>query len=273
MLIYTKNDPRHYDRRLYKGGDGGGTSTTTQSIPEELKPLAAAYTGKAINLGNQGFTPYTGQRNADLNSTQNAGIGMIQNRAMYGDPTQQAGASALQRQLNGSPQGAAVNPYASQNNPYLDAQVSKAQASVLGAANQAGARSGSFGNSGIAEQAAKQLGQVATDMYGRAYDTSAQLAESGAGRNDQARQSYASNNLNAAGLGLQYGNSGYNDGSQLLKAGQVQQDQNQNNLDFGYQQYSDQQNLPYKQLGAMSGVFGNSGLGSSSTTQQTKGGK
>ena len=138
--------------------------------------------------------------------------------------------------------------------------------------HQAGARSGSFGNSGIAEQAAKQLGQVATDMYGNAYNQQAQLAESGAGRNDQARQNYASNNLNAAGLGLQYGNAGYNDGSQLLKAGQIQQDQSQNNADFRYQQYQDQQNLPYKQLGAMSGVFG-SNLGSASTTQQSKSGK
>ena len=131
--------------RVYGGGgsgSSGGTSTTTQSIPDELKPLASAYTNKAINLGNTGFQPYYGQRNADLNNTQQLGIGMTQNRALNGDASVNSGANFLQRSLNGGPRGATQNPYgnvsaqdnpyANQNNPYLDAAVNKAQASVLG---------------------------------------------------------------------------------------------------------------------------------------------
>ena len=260
--------------RIYGGGGGnsGGSSTTTQSIPGELKPLATAYANKAINLGNQGFQRYYGQRNEGLNTTQNLGIGMTQDRALNGDATVNAGAGNLQRQLNSGPMGATANPYANQGNPYLDSMVNKAQASVLGNANQAAVRSGSFGNSGIAEQAANKMGQVATDMYGGAYNQQAQLAESGAGRNDQAHQNWAGNNLNASGQALNYGQQGYQDANQLMKVGQVMQNQDQNDRDFDYQQFTDQQNLPYKQLGAMSGVFG-SNLGSSSTTQQTGGGK
>lgn len=390
------------------GGGGGGTSTTVQSIPDELKPLASAYTSKAINLSNQAYQPYTGQRYADLNSTQNAGIGMIQDRALNGDATVNAGANYLQNSLTSGPRSATMNPvggvsagwngsnvnsgwngnsvaagwngsnvdagwnnssvtardnpYAMQNNPYLDAMVNKAQGNVLANANMAAARSGSFGNSGIAEQAAKQMSTVATDMYGNAYNSMAQLADANAARNLQAQQfnsgitdanlarnmqaqqfnsgvtdanlarnlqaqqfnsgitdanlarslqaqqfnsgitdsniarnlqaqqfnaglgqdwasrndsmynNWNNSNLNAANLGLQYGNTAYTDAAQLMKAGQTMQDQSQNNLDAKYQNYQDAQNLPYKQLAAMSGVFG-SNLGSNSTTTSTGGGK
>lgn len=336
------------------GGGGGGTSTTVQSIPDELKPLASAYTKKAIGLSNLPYDPYTGQRYADLNGSQYAGIGMIQDRALNGDPTVNAGANYLQNSLTSGPRSATMNPvggvaagwngsnvnsgwnnssvtaqdnpYAMQNNPYLDAMVNKAQGNVLANANMAAARSGSFGNSGIAEQAAKQMGTVATDMYGNAYNSMAQLADANAARNLQAQQfnsgitdanlarslqaqqfnsgitdsniarnlqaqqinaglgqdwasrndsmynNWNNSNLNAANLGLQYGSQAYNDASQLMKAGQTMQDQSQQKLDYGYQQYQDAQNLPYKQLAAMSGVFG-SGLGGTTTTQSSGGGK
>lgn len=286
--------------RIYGGGSGGGgSSTTVQSIPDELKPLATAYTNKAMNLGNQGFNPYYGQRYEDLNTTQNLGIGMIQDRALNGDATQNAGASFLQNQLGSGPRSATQNPvggvsagtnaYAGAN-PYLDAAVSKAQASVLGSARGADVRSGSFGNSGIAEQAAKQMGDVAQQMYFQDYGNQQQLAESGlnrslqaqqfnsnlgndfAQRNDAMFQNYVGNNLNAANLGLQYGNRAYQDAQQLMNAGQIMQDQNQQNLDFNYNQFQEAQNLPYKQLASMAGVFG-SGLGSTATTSQSGGGK
>ncbi len=241
MLIYSKHDPRHFDKRLYKGG-GGGTSTTVQSIPDELKPLASAYTDKAINLGNQGYQPYGGQRYADLNSTQQLGIGMVQDRALNGSQTMNNAEGALNQTIQGG------------TNPYLDAMVSKAQQSVLGNANAAAARSGSFGNSGIAEQAAKQMGDVATQMYGGAYE------------NDAARR------MQAIGMAPTFGNAAYSDAQQLMNAGQIMQDQKQNNLDFNYQQFQDATNLPYRQLASMAGVFG-SNLGGTSTTTQSGGGK
>lgn len=325
------------------GGGGGGTSTTTQSIPDELKPLASAYTNKAIGVSNQDYNPYGGQRNADLNTTQNLGIGMVQNRALNGDPTINAGSNFLQRSLNSGPQGATQNyvggvtsqnnpyagsiksgsnPYAGPN-PYLDQQVNKAQQSVANNFNtmikpqteSSMVNSGSFGNSGLEEQmqnqqkaAAMQMSDIANNMYGGAYNNSAQLAESGANRdmqaqqanaqlgesgasrnlqaqqfnsqlgenfasrNDASRQNYMTNNLQAAGQGLQYGNQAYTDAAQLGKAGQIQQDQNQNNFDFNYQQFQDASNLPYKQLAAMSGALGTN-MGGSSTTKSSGGGK
>jgi hypothetical protein len=58
---------------------------------------------------------------------------------------------------------------------------------------------------------------------------------------------------------------GYQDAAQLLQAGQLSQNQDQQNLDFDYQQFQEEQNLPYKQLAAMGAPFG-SGLGMIQTT-------
>jgi hypothetical protein len=131
--------------------------------------------------------------------------------------------------------------------------VNKAQDSVRSQFNTGAVNSGSFGNSGLQEQFQKGLGDVATNMYGNAYET------------DRARQ------MQGIGMAQQFGNQAYTDAEQMLKAGQIVQDQNQQGLDFNYQQFQDKENLPYKQLAAMSGVF-SSGLGGSSTSTQSGGG-
>ena len=64
------------------------------------------------------------------------------------------------------------------------------------------------------------------------------------------------NKLQAMNLAPTYGNAAYNDAAQLLNAGGISQAQAQKGLDFGYNQFVDQQNYPIKQLQAMSGVLG-----------------
>lgn len=219
--------------RIYGGGGGGGTSTTMPAIPAELKPLANLYVKQAEQIAQTPWQAYGGQRFADMNGAQQLGIGMVQNRALNGSATMNNAEGNLNQFMQGG------------SNPYLDAMVNRAQGSVLSNANQAATRSGSFGNSGIAEQAAKQMGDVATQMYGNAY------------AGDQA------NRLQAINMAPTFGNAAYQDAGQLLNAGNMVQGQQQKNLDFGYQQFQDAQNNPYKQLQATGGVVGQS------TGQQT----
>lgn len=249
--LYAMGEPLGDSATSYKpggrvcggGGSGGGgpsTSTTTNQIDARFSPLIDYATQAAAGVQNAGFTPYSGQRYADMNGTQQAGIGMIQDRAINGDPTMTQANDTLQQTLRGG-----------NTNPYLDAMVAKAQGGVMG--NMAGmqARSGSFGNSGIAEQGAAQMGKIATDMYGGAYAS------------DRANQ------MQALGLAPQYGNQTYTDAAQLMKAGGQIQDQAQQQKDFNYNQFQEQQNLPYKQMAAYSGLLGSSNAGSSSTTQNS----
>jgi hypothetical protein len=227
------------------GGGGSGGSTTTNSIDPRFSPLIDYATQAASGVQKAGFTPYTGQRYAGMNDTQQTGIGMIQDRATNGDATMQQATSTLQDTLKGG-----------QSNPYLDSMVNKAQQGVMGNLSAINSRSGSFGNSGIMETGAKQMGDIASQMYGNAYNT------------DRANQ------MSALNLAPTYGNQAYSDASQLMKVGGQMQDQTQQNNDFAYQQSQEQQNLPYKQMAAYSGLLGSSGsTGTSTTTPNGGGGK
>lgn len=228
-------------KRIYGGGgSGGSTSTTTATIAPEFRELADLYTQQAKGIASTPWKAYTGQRNADLNTTQNLGIGMVQDRALNGSQTFNNAESNLNQMMDGT------------TNPYLDQAVSKAQQTTMGNAIGASARSGSFGNSGIAEATARQMADQANDMYGSQYQF------------DQGQR------MNAVGMAPKFANQQYQDAQNLINAGGIQQNQEQSNLDFGYNQFQAQQDNPYKQLQATGGVV-QSGVGSS--TNQSGGGK
>lgn len=227
---------------LEGGGSGGGTSTSVQNIPDELKPLATRYTTEAINLADAPYAGFEGQRYADLTAPQTAGIGMTINRALGGSDTVNNAEAGLNQMIAGG------------TNPYLDSMFNQAADQVQGRVNSQFNGPGAFGGTANQEVMQRGLGDLATQMYGGAYE------------NDQARR------MQAIGMAPTFGNLAYQDAAQMMKAGQTLQDQSQNNLDWSYQQYVDEQNDPYKKLAAMSGVFGTN-LGGSTTTTQPSGGK
>lgn len=263
--------------RPHKGG-GGGSSTTTQSIPNELRPLARAYTSKAMDLASQPYQPYRGQQVADMNLWQVRGANQISSRAANGDPLMNQASKTMQNALS-SGDAATKNAYAGPN-PFLQQNIDAALGDITRNYNDAIAPglttqmvgSGSFGNTGAqaATQNAmndltKNLGNTAAGMRMQDYTAQQQLAENYANRNDQMKSQY----LNLAPT---YGNQAYTDAAQLMKVGQQYYDNAQQRLDTEYQSYLDEQNLPYKQLAAMSGVFG-SGIGQTQTTKTSGGGK
>ena len=208
------------------GGGSGGSSTTTNGIPAEYSGLAKDYASRAQNLSNQQFTPYGGQRFADMNSNQ------------------QAAGDFYKQGINAG------------TNPYLDQMVNKAQSNIVSNYNNTirpqldamSARSGSFGNSGVASTAQQQqqalgnqLSDVATSMYGGQYN------------NDQA---YRMQSANA-----------------LQNYGTQQQQNQQNGLDFNYQQFQDALNQPYKNLQTLGSPLQNGIVGSVQNTVTKGGGK
>ena len=223
------------------GGSGGGTSKTTTEIPVELKPLATKYTQEAMSLADQPFVNYNDPRYADLTAPQTQGIEMVQQRALEGSPTFDAANQNLMQMMQGG------------QNPYLDQMFENAAGRVASNVNSNFSLGGRYGSGAHTGTLADSLGNMATQMYGGAYE------------NDQARR------MQAIGMAPQFANQAYTDASQMLNAGQILQDQAQNPLDFQYQQFQEEQNLPYKNLAAMSGVFG-SNLGSSSVTKSSGGG-
>lgn len=228
------------------GGGGGGTSTTVQNIPDELKPLASRYTTEATKLFDTPYTGYAGQRYAGMNPAQTTSLGMVANRALGGDQLMNAGYGTTLNTVNGDYLNPATNPYLANN-------VQTAMNQAMGTMNSQFNRPGAYGSTAHQGVAAKELGNIAAQMYGQNYATE------------------RANQMNALGLAPTYGNAAYSDAAQLLNAGQVLQDEQQKGLDWQLQQFQEQQDYPYKNLAAAAGVFGTN-LGGSSQTQSTSGG-
>lgn len=246
--------------RMVGGAGGGGgdqQSSTQRLIPDELKGAATAYSGMVTDLSKRPFQSYTGQGVADLNPLQQQAMQLTQSRAMNGSPVM----DQANQTLTGFMQGG-------QTNPYLDSLVKKAQSSVADQFNTmtkpaletAGVNSGSFGNSGLQERmglqqkaAAQQMGDIATSMYGGAYNT------------DQA------NKMQALSMAPTFGNQAYTDAQQLMNSGNTAYQNSQDKADFGYQQYQNEQNYPLQQINAVGGGLNN--MSGSTTTTSGGGGK
>lgn len=243
--------------RPAKGGGGSSTSNSSIQYPDEIKPLLSNVAQLSTDIYNKGWQGYDGQRYSELNDTQQQALQGMQERAGGGSELWKQAQSGLQQMLG------------DQQNPYLDQQVANAQKSVVDSYNltakpqmeSAMVGSGSFGNSGLQQmqqqgqsQLQQNLGNVASEMYGNAYNTN------------------QSNKLAALGMAQGFANQDYTDLNQMLNAGNAYQDQAQNNADFNYEQWQQQQDDPYKKLQAMTGVMSGT-AGSSTTTKQSGGGK
>lgn len=236
------------------GGSDQRTSTQTTDLPEWARPYAQQYMGQAAQIGQGTYQPYTGQRFTGNNAMQNQGIAQAAQQAQGGSAVNNAASSNLTSTLQGD--------YLSQGNPYLTANIDKAQGDVARNYNlitrpqteSMDARSGSFGNSGVAQtqqeqqrQAGEQMANISTQMRGQDYG------------NERNRQ------LSAAGMAPGAAQAGYYDSQQLYNAGALANQPQQQNLDFQYQQYQDQQNDPYRRLTATGAPFG-ANLGSTVTS-------
>jgi hypothetical protein len=261
--------------RPHKGG--GSTSSTTQSIPNELKPLAAAYSDKAMQLANTPYQSYGGQQVADINGFQNSTTARLGQIFNSGDSSMNAARNAVTNGLN-SGNAATTNQYAGAN-PYLQQNIDATLGDITRNYNNAVApglttqmvNSGSFGNTGnqattqnAMNDLTKNLANTASGMRMQDYTAQQQLAESYAGRNDQLKSQML-------GLAPGYESQAMNVANNFGQQANMYQDNQQQQLDAAYQNWTDAQNDPYKKLAAMSGVFG-SGLGNTSNTKQSGGG-
>lgn len=228
-------------------------TTTTTSAPDWMRPYQQDYLGRAQEIANQPYRQspgtYTGP-NPYLTQAWSA----TANRAMQGSPVMGAANSQLMNTMNGGFMNA---------NPYLEQQVSNAQGDLTKAWNQvakpqwdkAMQKSGSFGNTGVAQAAGfgadslqQNLGRVATDMRGNAY---------GQERNFMQQAMMAAPT---------FANQDYIDAQQLMNVGNQAQQfsqaaQNQNNDWF-----SQAQQYPQNQLGFMGQALG---MNNGSTQTQT----
>jgi hypothetical protein len=228
--------------RVYGGGGSGGggdTSTQTQTtdLPDWAKPYAKDILSKGAALSDTEKNPYqtfAGQRIA--------GFQPLQEQAFKTVGGMDAGPQGFQQNI-----GSYMSPYM-QNVVDIEKREAGRQSGIMGTQQQAQAtQAGAFGGARDALQRAErernlaqQMGDIQTRGSQAAYESAA----------NQFRQGITQQ----SGLAQLQGN-----------LGAQQQQQAQRPLDVAYQDFLNQQNYPYKQLGFMSDLLRGTPTGSSST--------
>lgn len=244
---------------MSSGGSSQPTNTTVtqNTIPAELMPFATELLGKAQSLTSAPYQQYTGQQTAEFNPLQTQGYQQTQQLAPSGF-TNQAGALSGIGATN-TFNNAAAQQYMS---PYMqnvvDVQKNQAindyQRSIPGM-NASAARSGGLGgtrNALMRSEAQRNLGNQLSNIQATGSQNAFQNAQN---QYNQAQgQLFQGANLMGQ-MGSQAFNQNLGTANANLSAGNALQQQQQGILNSNMQNFYNQQNFPYQQLGFMSGLI------------------
>jgi len=249
--LYAMGEPlgdsatyRKADGGLVLGGGGSSSSPSSTTVSStELPAWAQGYAkdtlANAANLTDINKNPYQ-----TYSQPRIAGFAPMQEQAQTAASNMSAGPEAFQQNMS-----AYMSPYM-QNVVDIQKQEAARQSGIMGTQQQAqAAQAGAFGGGRDAIMRAErernlgqQMNQIQAQGSQAAYDQAANQFRQGI------TQDVAINQLQN-----QYG-------------GQQQQ-QAQRGLDLGYQDFLNQQNYPYKQIGFMSDLVRGLPLGQQSTAQ------
>lgn len=269
-------------------GGGGNTTSTGTTVsksepPAYIKPYSIDLANRANALSNRPYQQYTGEQVAPLNARHNAGLNMISNRALNGDPSLSAATNQAQNTLNGNylGKGAYANQMAGVDNPYLNQVINNTNADITRAftnstmpqTDASFARSGAFGGSAWQQANAENNRQMANEIAKNTsnlrmsdYQTQQQLAENLAQRQSQAYSQERANQMGMVGAGQQLSNQVYTDAQQLMGAGDVVRDYQQTLDNQAYQNFLNKQNWPLQNLDILANAIRTSMGGGGTTT-------
>lgn len=261
-------------------------NVTQTSIPEYAKPYVETMLGKTQALTEQPYQAYGGQRIAGFAPMQEQafqGVANLGPARQLGTATQMAGLAGLSSMGAGQQYNRmATDPYATQAfmSPYIQnalapqMQEAARQSAIQGQQSQAQAvQQGAFGGarSGIVEaERQRNLGTLQNQIYGTGMQNAFQAAQ-------QAQQFGA--NLGLQGMGQagqmastlgQLGQTQFGQQKDILNAqmnvGAQQQGLQQQQLAQQYQDFQNQRQYPYQQLGFMSDMLRGLPLGQQAQT-------
>lgn len=220
---------------------GGSENTVSQStIPSQLVPYYDYALSTGQNLQNQGGPQQSSGQVAPLSAMQQQGLSSIQGAASGMNP-----ATGAANWNNYATSGALMNP---SSNPYLTGEFNQGADAIQ---NQLSSQFGAAGRNVLASAPIQsdEMNQLATSMYGGQYDTNLNATQAAASAAPSIAQ------------GL------YTPGNQLLSAGALPQQQQQNILNTQTAQSNYNNALPYNSLSWYSSLLGQNGSPFSSSSQ------
>lgn len=254
---------------------GGGSSTPTQqnitqtNIPAYAQPYVMQMLGQASALTQQPYQQYAGQQVAGFNPLQQQAYGNLQQMQPSGLGTQAAGLAGMGATNQFT--GANVNQFMS---PYIGDVVAQQQQGAVrdyarqlpgmaGVATQMGGLGGSR-EALVNSEAQRNLQQQLQGITASGYQNAFQNAQ---GQFNQQNQ----NLMQGAGILGNLGQQNYQQQMGInqaqLQGGAQQQALQQQLLNTGYQNYMNQVNYPYQNLGFLSSLIHGLPIQQMGTTQ------
>lgn len=246
-MIKSPEALRRFERdgnRLYKGSSSGPSTTTvtnSTSLPGYAQPYATQLMQRAASLSNKPYESYSGQRIADLNQNQLAGINGLSNSYAGNQATLGSYQNMMNKTLNGDYLNLSTNPYWQAQSDAITTAYNKG---VKPSTDAAFARAGAFGGSAYNDQVQNNqasLGSSLSNLAGNIYNT---------------ERGYQ-NSVNPSALFSAQQGAAQN----VIGAGDITRSFTQDLLNMAYGDWQSAQNYPYSQLDVLakglSGAVGN----------------
>lgn len=225
------------------------------------QPYQQNFFDRAQQIGGSAYTPFGQSTQVDANPWQTQSWQNTFNRGMQGAPEVSAARQQMTDTINGG--GFQSNPYLSGQNPYLQSTIDATLGDITRNYNMtvkpslatANAKSGSFGNAGLAQMQAEQERNLAQEL-GRASsnlrfgDYQQQATMYGQERDRQ---------LQAAQNAPNFANVDYTDLQAMQQAGNALQGQQQAQRTADFNQYLDAREWPFKTFGSWGQAMGTGG--------------
>lgn len=257
-------------------GGGNTTATTKTDPPAFLTPYLGAAAAQAAGVYSNGAKQfYPGQTLAPQSGATQTALSQTEQRATQGAPAVQAGQNFIEAGLSRPAMPAYTansNLFGAATNPQLDATFNQAALRTQNQLSSEFARSGR--NVGAAQGLrAQQLGDLATNIYGGAYESerNRMAAEQGQnqGINANAAENAAQRQQGLLGYGIPYANQDYADLQQLASVGGARDQYAQQGINADRERYDFTQNAPGQQIDDyIRRLTGFMGAGGTQTTTQ-----
>jgi hypothetical protein len=277
---------------------GGGTNTVTQTIPSWMQGYIGNTYNTAQNVANTGFTPYSGQQVAPLNSTQQTGLGQLgaTGASQTGMGAINAGVNSAGASAGYSPQQLGFQaPTTAQIQQYMNPEVAQQESSqdaliqeqgnvsnqqTAGSATAAGAYGGArqgvqtaLNNQYTGMTMANTNANIESNAYNTALgqtNTNNQLLQQAAEANQNAGLTANQQGITAGMVlgqlgGEQQANATGN-AENVINSGSAAQSVQQQQDTAAYNQYMQQLMWPYQQLSALEGATYQGNAGGSTTS-------
>ena len=265
---------------------GGGTTNTIQKSDPwaGAQPFLTDLMGKA----QQTYDNSVGQTQmpstyAGPGATTQQALQLTANRAMQGSPLIQTANNSLANIMspsNAPPGQAALKSLLAQytpgggGNPYLDSMFNAESKPIIDAVNANAGLAGRTGSGAQQQLLTRNLGDLASQVYGNNFNAEQGLALNAANSLNQADATKNQQAIQASISAPNLAGADYNDLQNLLAVGGAQDQQSQAQLNNLLTQWQYQQQQPWNILsgyaGAISGLGGLGGSSTGSTTQPSQ---